>query len=146
MKSATKSIERRAKVRFPMQRELRYKLLEGETLVGAGAGSTYNMSSCGVAFQTDRPIRSGAFVELSISWPAQLDNGCPMRLIVFGKVVRTGLNRAACTVEKYEFRTQARTVQFAPPARVDGTLLRWAREYNKSRQQAQQRAQVSASA
>jgi hypothetical protein len=145
MKSATKSIERRSKARFPMQREMRYKLLDGETLIGSGAGTTCNMSSGGVAFQVDRPLRTGAFVELSISWPVQLDNGCPMRLIVFGKVVRTGLNRAACTVEKYEFRTQARTIQFVAPARVDGTLLRWAREYTKlQQQQQQQHAQASA--
>lgn len=142
MKAVMKSIERREKIRFPTQRELRYKLLDGEKLVASGSGSTCNMSSGGVAFEPDRPLRVGAFVELSISWPVQLDNGCPMRLIVFGKVLRTGLNRAVCTVENHEFRTQARTLQFTPPARVDGTLLRWAREYTKSQQQAQ--AQVSA--
>ena len=120
-----------------MHRELRYKLLDGETLVASGVGITCNMSSAGVSFTTERPLRIGAFVELSISWPVQLDNGCPMRLIVFGKVLRTGLCRAACTLERYEFRTQARTLQFAPPPRVDGTLLRWAREYTKLQQQAQ---------
>jgi len=144
MKPVTKSIERRAKVRFPMEREMRYKLLDGETLVGSGSGTTYNMSSGGVAFQTERPLRAGLFVELSINWPAELDNGCPMRLIVFGQVVRTGMNRAACTVEKYEFRTASRTLQFAPPARVDSTLKRWAREFTKLQQQALQPAQVSA--
>jgi hypothetical protein len=115
-----------------MQREARYKLLEGERIIASGTGTTSNMSSGGVAFTSDRPLASGAFIELSISWPVQLDNGCPMRLIVFGKVVRTGLNRSACTVEKYEFRTQARTLQFTAPPRVDGTLLRWARESTKA--------------
>lgn len=115
-----------------MQREARYKLLEDERIVASGTGTTCNMSSGGVAFTSDRPLATGAFIELSISWPVQLDNGCPMRLIVFGKVVRTGLNRTACTVEKYEFRTQARTLQFTAPPRVDSTLLRWARESTKA--------------
>jgi hypothetical protein len=57
-----------------------------------------------------------------------------MRLIVFGKVVRSGLHRSVCSVEKYEFRTQARTLQFAAPARQDGRLQRWAKEYEKARQ------------
>jgi len=134
MRIATKSIERRKKARFPLRRELRYKLLDGEKLIAWGSGTTCNISSSGVAFQSDRPPVAGSFIELSISWPMELDNGCPMRLIVFGKVVRSRLNRAACTVERYEFRTQARTLQLTAPARVDGTLLRWAREYTSKAQ------------
>jgi hypothetical protein len=134
MKSAPESIERRTKIRFPMQRELRYKVLEGETLIASGTGKTSNMSSGGIAFTADCSLAAGAFVELSISWPVLLDNGCPMRLIVFGRVLRSGLRRSACTVEKYEFRTQARTLQFAAPARHDSMLQRWAKEYVKAQQ------------
>ena len=134
MKTNTKSIERRAKVRFPMQRELRYKILENGAIIGSGIGTTCNMSSGGVAFAHERALTPGAFIELSISWPVQLDNGCPMRLIVFGKVLRAGMHRSACTVEKYEFRTQARTLQFTAPARSDSMLQRWAKEYVKTQQ------------
>jgi hypothetical protein len=134
MRTVTKSIERRMKARFPMHRELRYKLLEGEATIASGAGATCDMSSGGVAFTSDRPLATGAFIEISISWPVVLEDGCPMRLIVFGKVLRSGLHRSACTVEKYEFRTQARTLQFAAPVRQDGKLLRWAREYAKAQQ------------
>jgi PilZ domain len=133
MKLVTKSIERRARVRFPMHREMRYKLLEGEATVASGAGATCDMSSGGVAFTSDRPLATGAFIEISISWPRALDDGCPMRLIVFGKVLRSGLHRSVCTVEKYEFRTQARTLQFAVPVRHDDKLQRWAKEYEKAR-------------
>jgi hypothetical protein len=132
MRTVTTSIERRAKVRFPLRRELRYKVLEGDAIVAVGNGNTWDMSSGGVAFRPDGPVSLGAFIELSISWPVLLDNGCPMRLIAFGKVVRAGLHRFACTVEFYEFRTQARTLQFSAPGRVDGTLRRWAREYTKA--------------
>ena len=134
MRMVMKSIERRAKVRFPMHRELRYKLLEGEAIIASGAGATCDMSSGGVAFTSDRPLATGAFIEISISWPVALEDGCPMRLIVFGRVLRSGLHRSACTVEKYEFRTQARTLQFAAPARHDSKLQRWAKEFVKTRQ------------
>jgi hypothetical protein len=40
-------------------------------------------------------------------------------------VVRSDKGKCACTVDKYEFRTQARTLQPAP-ARNDGMLKRWA--------------------
>lgn len=134
MRLVTRSIERRARVRFPMHRDMRYKLLEGEAIIASGAGATCDMSSSGVAFTSDRPLAAGAFIEVSISWPAALEDGCPMRLIVFGKVLRSGLHRSVCTVEKYEFRTQARTLQFAVPARHDNKLQRWAKEYEKARQ------------
>jgi len=132
MRMQMRSIERRARVRFPMQFELRYKLLEGDAIIASGAGATCDMSSGGVAFTSDLPLPTGVFVELSIAWPVLLDNGCPMRLIVFGKVLRAGLRRSVCSVEKYEFRTQARTLQFAAPPRRDGMLQRWAKEYLKT--------------
>jgi len=44
---------------------------------------------------------------------------------VLGRVVRTRRQVVACTVDKYEFRTQARAPQLvAPPA--DFALRRWA--------------------
>jgi len=134
MRVVTKSIERRARVRFPMHRELRYKLLEGEATIASGAGATYDMSSGGVAFTSDRLLATGAFIEISISWPVMLEDGCPVRLIVFGKVLRSGLHRSVVTVEKYEFRTQARTLQFVAPVRHDTRLQQWAKEYTKARQ------------
>jgi hypothetical protein len=59
-----------------------------------------------VAFRSDQPLVAGTFVELSISWPALLDEVCPMRLSVSGRVVRAEGRMVVCTVEKYEFRTQ----------------------------------------
>ena len=126
MRTPTKTIERRSKARFPLQRELRYKLLDDNTIVGAGMGETVDMSSSGVAFTIDQQIKPGTFVELSISWPVLLDQSCPMRLIVFGRVQRAASERAVCTVDKYEFRTQARAFQAAPPVRSDAMLQRWA--------------------
>ena len=97
--------ERRTRCRFPLKRELHYKLVEGRTVVAAGAGHTTDMGSGGVAFFAQDELRPGAAIELSISWPALLDRTCPIRLVVFGRVLRGAGRRAVCTVNKYEFRT-----------------------------------------
>lgn len=125
-----KPTERRDKMRFPMNRELRYKLLEDERIMAAGLGTTVDMSSGGVAFDSDADLPNGSFIELSISWPALLDDVCPMRLIVFGRVLRGSERVKVCTVEKWEFRTQARRIATSMPLRIDGKLQRWA-EYRK---------------
>lgn len=124
-----KPTERRSKMRFPMNRELRYKLLEDERIMAVGLGNTTDMSSGGVAFRSDGDLPEGSFIELSISWPALLDDVCPMRLIVFGRVLR-GSGTKVCSVEKWEFRTQSRHVSTSMPLRIDGKLQRWA-EYRK---------------
>src|ERR1017187_9127183 len=121
-----KRLDRRKKFRFPIHRELRYKLLEAGILVGACTGQSVNIGSGGVAFSIDRDLRPGAFIELSISWPVLLDDTCPMRFIVFGRVLRSVGRKSACSIDKYEFRTQARTLQAAPAVRNDSMLARWA--------------------
>ena len=118
--------ERRRKARFPMHRDLRYKLLENDQIVAAGMGHTIDIGSGGVAFQIDHGLSLGTFIELSISWPVLLDENCGMRLIVFGRVVRSWGKRSACRVEKYEFRTQARSFQPVVTMRNDSMLQRWA--------------------
>ena len=126
-----KATDRRKKLRLPIRRELRYKLLDEGAIMDSGTGQTLNMGSGGVAFSADHDLKPGAFIELSISWPALLDNTCPMRLIVFGKVRRSEGGRSACTIDKYEFRTQARTIQAAGVMRSDSMLQRWAGEILK---------------
>jgi hypothetical protein len=126
MRYETKPTERRAKIRFPIHRELRYKLLEDDTIVASGIGETLDVSSGGVGMSVDQRLTLGAFIELSISWPALLYESCPMRLIAFGRVMRIENEKVACTIDKYEFRTQARKLQIAAPVRTDSMLQRWA--------------------
>ena len=116
--------ERRSKYRFPMQRELRYKLLKDGASCQAGVGETVDMGSGGIGFSIGHDLPVGAFIELSISWPVLLDSSCPMRLNVFGRVVRNENGKCACTIDKYEFRTQSRVFQTGP-VRTDSMLQRW---------------------
>jgi hypothetical protein len=102
------SVDRRTKKRFPFQREMRYKILEHNLSAGVGTGQTVDISSGGVSFTADRSLPADAMVEISMSWPVTLDNECPLRLVVKGRVVRNEGNAVACTIDKFEFRTQAR--------------------------------------
>ncbi len=46
-------------------------------------------------------------MELAISWPAQLNNKCALKLVARGRVVRFEGGRAAIEIQQYEFRTQS---------------------------------------
>jgi hypothetical protein len=127
MEKMEKRVDRRKKIRFPIHRELRYRLLDHDgLLIGSGMGQTVNMSSSGIAFSIDRELNPGTFMELSVSWPMLLDETCPLRFIVFGRVIRSLGKRSVCSVEKHEFRTQARTFQTPLATRQDAGLERWA--------------------
>jgi len=125
MELVRKENERRRKNRFPIERELRYKVADDGIVAASGSGQTLNMGSGGVAFTGEHQLTPGALVELSVSWPALLADNCPMRLIVFARILRSIGVRTVCTIDKYEFRTQARTFQPAA-ARSDAMLQRWA--------------------
>ena len=131
MPAQKKEVERRRKARFPICRELRYKLMENESIVAEGEGETINIGSGGVSFVAGRPLKTGTFVELSISWPAMLEENTRMRLVVFGRLVRSNNETAVCTVEKYEFRTQARKTGAEPQWRRDSMFQRWVDDLRK---------------
>ena len=122
---------RRTKYRFAMERDVRYKVAEDGVVVAAGSGQTIDMCSGGVAFVTERPLTPGGLVELSISLPVLLDESCPMRFVVFGRILRCNGRKTVCTIDKHEFRTSARTFQPAVTTRGDGMLHRWAEGIRK---------------
>ena len=126
MEGRKKEIERRHKHRFTLQRELRYRATEDGVVAASGSGQTLNLGSGGVAFVSGEALAVGAFVELSISWPVLLDENCPMRLIVFGRVLRVSGRKSVCSIDKYEFRTQSRVLETSSATRCDGMLQRWA--------------------
>ena len=97
--------DRRTSDRFPMEREIRFKMLSKRLGDESGGGTTVNMSSGGIYFQSDKPLIPGKRLEMAISWPAQLDNRCALKLIARGKVVRYEAGCAAVEFQQYEFRT-----------------------------------------
>ena len=99
--------DRRGSDRFPIEREIKYKVLSKRSADEAGSGKTLNMSSSGVLFTSEHLLIPGKRIEVSISWPAQLNNKTNLKLVARGRVVRCEDGRAALEIQQYEFRTQS---------------------------------------
>ena len=91
-----------------MDRDVRFKV-HGRKADETGTGSTVNMSSSGVLFTTGQIVLPGRKIEVSIGWPAELNNKCALRLVAQGRVVRFSEGQAAVEIQRYEFRTQSKT-------------------------------------
>lgn len=101
------SAERRRSSRFPIEREVRYKTLSQRSEVIQGSGKTLNISSSGVLFTADHELPVGTRLEVSISWPAQLNEKCLLNLVARGRVTRQDGGNLALQIQQYEFRTQS---------------------------------------
>ncbi len=99
--------DRRHSDRFPIVREVRYRVLSKRSAEEIGDGKTLNISSSGVLFTSEHVLLPGRRLELSISWPAQLNNKCALKLVARGRVVRFEDGRAAMEIQQYEFRTHS---------------------------------------
>jgi hypothetical protein len=116
--------ERRTKRRFQIEQEVRYKMLYGQRIAETGTGTTINISSGGVWFTTENLLTAGMPVELSMNWPVLLNDSCPMKLMIYGCVIRSSDRGAAVAIERYEFRTQgSRTFQGAQHSQVELRML-----------------------
>jgi hypothetical protein len=114
--------ERRLKRRFHIEQEIRYKMLYGQRIAETGLGRTADISSSGVWFTTESMLTTGMPIELSMTWPVLLNDSCPMKLMIYGCVVRSNEKGAAVAIERYEFRTQGRAFQQAVFQPVDFRL------------------------
>lgn len=107
LRRAEANDDRRTSNRLPIERDVRYKVLGGKKSVKqVGLGRTLNISSGGVLFTTESPLPEGERVELAVSWPAQLNDQLPLKLVAMGRLVRTDDSRAAISIERYEFKTR----------------------------------------
>ena len=68
------------------------------------------MSSSGILFTTESGLAAGQRVELSVSWPARLNDIVPLQLVTVGRLVRVEGSQAAIAIERWEFKTCRSTV------------------------------------
>jgi c-di-GMP-binding flagellar brake protein YcgR len=97
--------ERRASRRYEIPLRLRWKVLRRKRLLETGTGTTVDLSSTGILFETDTKLPLDGGVELSIAWPILLDGSLPMQLVVAGRIARVTARKIAITIAQYEFRT-----------------------------------------
>lgn len=99
--------DRRGKNRFPVQQDVRYRVVQSRATKVSGSGTTLNMGSGGILFTTEEKLPLGRMVEVSVNWPARLDGICALQFVATGRVVRTDGHRAAVRIERYEFKTRS---------------------------------------
>lgn len=124
----TFSIERRSKIRFPLELRVSYRTL-GRGPSCTGEGWVVNMNRCGALVSSKHQIRVGTRMELSIEWPSLLYGRVPLRFVTTGEVVRCDAASFAVTLARYQFRTAKRKVtsidqQGDAPGYASGSLRR----------------------
>jgi hypothetical protein len=97
--------DRRIDRRYPILLNLRWKLIRRKRALDTGTGSTIDLSSGGILFESGRPLPEGLNVELAISWPVFLHNVAPLQLVARGRIVRSEGGRIAIRMIRHEFRT-----------------------------------------
>jgi hypothetical protein len=96
---------RRGGRRYNLQLEVRWKLMHRRRVLESGAGRTRDLSSCGILFETDRPLPVGSRLDLAVSWPALLHGEAALNLVATGRVVRSGQTGTAIRMIQHGFRT-----------------------------------------
>jgi hypothetical protein len=97
--------ERRSRPRYPFSQELVFRQ-SGKRHGGLPTpGKALNMSSRGILFETDCSIVLGEVLKMAIEWPIKLENSCPLKLVVTGKVTRCDQGQTAVRILRYEWRT-----------------------------------------
>src|SRR5205823_9440717 len=115
---AGRTLDRRTSARLLIEQDVCYKVLGRKKFVKqVGAGKTVNMSGKGVLFTTESGMAEGERVELTVSWPAQLDNRIPLKLVAIGVLVRTDATHAAMSIGSYEFKTRGGDLREKPSIR-----------------------------
>jgi len=104
----TAVLERRSKVRFPLELHVRYRSL-ARRFPAMGTGVVMNISRSGVLVSSEHEISEGMPIELNIEWPSLLDGRVPLQVVTVGRVVRCEKSRFAVVLARYQFRTTKRT-------------------------------------
>ena len=97
--------DRRAARRYAIELPVQWRVKQGNRVVESGKGTTLNLSSHGVLFETNAELKVGPKIELSIAWPFLLLRAVSLQLLVAGEIVRVGGRRIALHMLHHEFRT-----------------------------------------
>lgn len=105
-KTEPSGADRRTNARFPCRLAVSYQALEHPFFSGVASSETLNISSKGLLFSTDEALQPGQLLQVSVDWPARLENQVPLKLVAEGRIVRNLNGLAAMRIDKYEFRTR----------------------------------------
>ena len=113
--------ERRSSTRFPLTLALRFAVSGRHAPEEMGSDRTIDLSSSGLTFTADGLLFPGQRLDVSIDWPALLDGGVQLQLMISGMVVRTDGTVTALQIQRHEFKTR-RVGLKAVPHQASGGL------------------------
>lgn len=100
--------DRRLSRRYPIATELEYRTIGRDGLAYRGAGQTINLSTGGILFQSEQALTPGTRIELTIAWPARLNDAVDLNLCVSGRVARTDGKSHVVRIREHEFCVRGR--------------------------------------
>lgn len=103
--SAGRDRDRRRRRRYSLNLDLEYAAAGSNSTTHTGKGRTIDISSNGILFQVEDCPDMGERIRLTLWWPARLNSGCSLRLVLDGVVVRRSANVYAMRFDRHEFRT-----------------------------------------
>jgi hypothetical protein len=73
-----------------------------------------DISSGGVFLKTHQILPVGKRIQVFINWPVLLDQRCPLRLVITGKVLRSDEAGAAVRKLRYDFKIRPSAQRGSP--------------------------------
>lgn len=108
--------DRRSDRRYPLALDIAYQLIAHGSIVRNGYGHSVNLSSGGVLIVTETSLPNDETIELSIAWPAKVNQLVTLNLHARGRTLRSDGNGTAVALEGYEFRTRGQIPGNSPEA------------------------------
>ena len=103
--------ERRLHQRYPITLDVEYKVPGGSDVRLMGFGRTVNISSRGVLLEISDRLPNRCPIQVSINWPFFLGGSIPLKLVMYGNIVRVAGSTIVVRVTGHTFRTAGRTMQ-----------------------------------
>ena len=104
---------------YPLMIDLEYRSVGPGGAGKAGRGRTVRISSTSLQFECADYLPEQSKVEISIIWPARLENGVGLKLWVVGRTVPSQDHAIVVEIQRYEFRTRGeRASRISFPARA----------------------------
>jgi hypothetical protein len=98
-------LDLRAHRRYRISLPVEYKWILRGKVAHLGSGTTVDISSGGVCFQSEERPPANGQIEIALNWPFLLEGVCALKLLMRGRVVRSDGRGIAVAVLKHEFRT-----------------------------------------
>ena len=100
-----REVEQRLHCRYPITLDVEYKLPATGSGEQIGIGKTVNLSSSGVLFEATGRLPARSLIELFIDWPLLKEGAHPLKLVMYGRVIRSDGQLAVVRVSRHEFRS-----------------------------------------